>query len=74
MFDRVIVPIKLVAAEAGFLPPGPCMLFADMMEAKWAGLSSGQRIAERVEKGRGVINGKREGKSFQVVGSHHVHK
>ena len=24
-------PIKFVAAEAGFLPPGPCVDFADMM-------------------------------------------
>lgn len=25
------LPIKLVAAEAGFLPPGPCVDFADML-------------------------------------------
>jgi hypothetical protein len=25
------LPIKFVAAEAGFLPPGPCMDFADML-------------------------------------------
>jgi hypothetical protein len=25
------LPIKLVAAEAGFLPPGPAVVFADMV-------------------------------------------
>jgi hypothetical protein len=28
------IPIRLVAAEAGFLPPGPCVDFADILEAQ----------------------------------------
>lgn len=32
-------PIKLVAAEAGFLPPGPAVLFADILR----GLCSAQK-------------------------------
>jgi hypothetical protein len=26
------LPIKFVAAEAGFFPPGPCVVFADMVK------------------------------------------
>ena len=30
----MVVPIKLVAADAGFFPPGPLTLFADMLWAR----------------------------------------
>jgi len=30
---RMIVPMRFVAAEAGFFPPGPLTLFADMVNA-----------------------------------------
>ena len=33
------IPIKLVAAEAGFLPPGPLTLLADMTQEELGGVS-----------------------------------
>jgi hypothetical protein len=30
---KVALPIKFVATDAGFLPLGPCTLFADMVKA-----------------------------------------
>lgn len=61
------IPIRLVAAEAGFFPPGPCVVFADMLDSCEARLQMGRKC-----RGRGVAiarlhTGRREVQMTRVV-------
>jgi len=57
------LPIKFVAADAGFLPPGPCTDFADMLCSV---------VAQEIRKIGVARNGDQEDRELEHVGLHEV--